>query len=141
LSEAQWKSIRELIPSARSGGRPRTTDTRKVINAVLYVVNTGCAWRYLPKEYPPWKTVYDYFRSWIFAGVWKEMHELLKKRTRVLSGKEEDPSYLIIDSQSVRASSGEELGYDGFKRIRGRKRQILVDTIGMIHGVYIHRQI
>lgn len=138
LSDAQWECIRDFIPKARSGGRRRTTNVRKIIDGVLYLVSSGCAWRYLPKDFPPWKTVYGYYRLWIFDGVWKRIHEFLKKQTRVSAGKNELPTYLIIDSQSVKAQSGDDLGYDGFKRVRGRKRQILVDTLGLIHGIHIH---
>lgn len=119
LSEAQWESIREFVPSARSGGRPRGTNVREVINAILYLVNAGCAWRYLPKDFPPWKTVYHYYRSWTMNGVWRLIHDALVKSTRKRAGKNETPSYLIIDSQSVKANSGELLGYDGFKPYAG----------------------
>ena len=138
LSEAQWENIKGLIPNARTGGRPRTTSIREVISGVLYIVNTGCSWRYLPSNFPPWKTVYHYYRIWIFQGIWRVIHETLKRLTRLDHGKNQEPSYLIIDSQSVRAQSGEALGVDGFKKVRGRKRQILVDTLGLIHGVHIH---
>lgn len=138
LSEEQWDAIKDLIPSARTGGRPRTTDPRVVINAILYLINSGCAWRYLPHEFPPWKTVYHYYRAWIYQGVWRVLHQALRSLVRVKSGKSGWPSYLILDSQSVRAPSGEHRGHDGFKRVRGRKRQILVDTLGLVHGVHVH---
>lgn len=138
LSEAQWDTIKDLIPNARRGGRPRTTNTRMVINAILYLVNTGCAWRYLPAQFPPWKTVYHYYRVWVFNGTWRKIHEFLKKLLRRIQQRNEMPSYLIIDSQSIKAQRGEALAYDGFKKVRGRKRQILVDTMGFVHGVHIH---
>ena len=138
LTEAQWNGIKQFVPDARRGGRPRITDVRMVINAILYLVNTGCAWRYLPHEFPPWKTIYHYYRSWIFNGIWRQIHEALKRLVRLSQGKNQNPSYLVIDSQTVRAQRGDELAYDGFKKIRGRKRQIVVDTLGLIHGVHIH---
>jgi putative transposase len=137
LSQAQWDHIKKFIPSARHGGRPRTTNTREVVNAILYLVNTGCPWRYLPLEFPPWHTVYDYFRRWSVQGVWKAIHDSLVKWERRLNGKDPTPTYLIIDSQSVKASAGEQRGYDGFNRVRGRKRQIMVDTIGLIHALQV----
>jgi len=138
LNEAQWEYIRNLLPKARSGGRPRTTDLRAVLNGILYVVNTGCAWGYLPAEFPPFKTVYHYFSQWRNDGVWEGLVLKLNAFVRKQMGKHEVPSVLIIDSQSVRASSGEALGYDGFKRIRGRKRHVLVDTLGLIQQVDVH---
>lgn len=138
LSEAQWESIKELVPEARRGGRPRSTNVREVTNAILYLVNTGCGWRYLPREFPPWQTVYQYYRDWILTGIWRLIHDSLVKLTRKAAGRSEQPSYVIIDSQSAKANSGEELGYDGFKRVRGRKRQILVDTMGLTHCVHVH---
>jgi putative transposase len=137
LTEAQWESIKDLIPSARRGGRRRTVDVRKVIDGVLYLINTGCQWRYLPQDFPPWKTIYHYYRAWIFSGVWKSIHDLLRGLIRQDFGKNQEASYLIIDSQSVRASQGEKRGYDGFKRVRGRKRHLMVDTMGLMHGVRI----
>jgi len=139
LTDAQWELIKHLLPRARCGGRPRSTDIRQVVCGILYLVSTGGAWRYLPNDFPPWKTVYHYYRTWSFAGVWRLIHEELKRMSREAAGKRADPTYLIIDSQSVRAQSGEKLGYDGFKRVRGRKRQIVVDTLGFVHGVHIHR--
>src|SRR4051812_27933918 len=82
LTEAQWERIKDLVPRARRGGRPRSTDIRQVINGVLYLVNTGCPWRYLPKNFPPCKTVYHYFRAWIFSGAWRSIHDALTRSTR-----------------------------------------------------------
>lgn len=138
LTEAQWECIQDFIPKARTGGRPRTTDMRSVVNAVFYLNQSGCAWRYLPKEYPPWKTVYDYFVNWKRQGVWRKIHESLAKKTRISAGKAETPSTLIIDSQSVRAAQGESRGWDGFKKVRGRKRHIAVDTLGIFWGLKVH---
>jgi putative transposase len=138
LTNQQWENIKELIPSARFGGRRRTTDVRKVINAIFYLTRSGCAWRYLPCEYPPWKTVYDYFTRWQQDSTWKRIHLSLTQQVRRLSGRLENPSTLIIDAQAVRSQYGEERGWDGFKKVRGRKREILVDTMGFIWGTKVH---
>lgn len=138
LSDQQWELIKDLIPRARTGGRPRTTDLRNVVNAVFFLNRSGCAWRYLPKTFPPWKTVYDYFYRWKIHGVWKEIHQTLVARVRVQAGRDEIPSCAIVDSQSVKSSQGEHRAYDGFKRIKGRKRHILVDTLGLIRALRVH---
>ena len=138
LSDQQWEVIRDLIPRARAGGRPRTTDLRRVINAVFYLSRSGCAWRYLPKDFPPWQTVYEYFSSWKAQGVWRKIHHVLRASARIRAGRHEVPSCLIVDSQSVKAPRGQDRAYDGFKRVRGRKRHILVDTLGFVHAVKVH---
>jgi putative transposase len=109
-----------------------------VLNACFYVNRTGCSWRYLPKEYPPWQTVYDYFTRWKRAGIWEEIHALLVAVLRIKSGRSNSPRLTMIDSQSVRAHYGENRGWDGFKKVRGRKRQILVDALGLVHGIRVH---
>lgn len=138
LTDQQWETIKDLLPPARSGGRPRTTNIRMVVNAVLYLTRTGCAWRYLPNEYPPYKTVYDYFSRWNCSGIWRKIHMFLAKEVRLAKGRNECPSTVIIDAQSVRAHYGEKRGWDGFKKVRGRKRQIIVDTEGIIWSATMH---
>ncbi len=138
LTEHQWECIKGLIPDARSGGRPRTTCVRNILNAVFYVNRTGCPWRHLPRDFPPWKTVYDYFNKWQQMYLWKKINDILVKQVRLACDKKEFPSCLIIDSQTAKAHYGGHRGYDGYKKMRGRKRQILVDTLGLIHGVHIH---
>ncbi len=137
LSDAQWEAIRRLIPPARQGGRPRSTRIRSVINAIFYVSRTGCAWRYLPKSYPPWQTVYDYFSKWKARGIWTAVHDSVRMRIRSRAGKAPFTRVLIVDSQSVKAHFGEKRGWDGFKKVRGRKRHLLVDTLGTIHGLKV----
>jgi putative transposase len=140
LSEHQWESIKHLIPYARSGGRRRTTDVRQVINAIFYLVRTGIPWRYLPKNYfPPWRTVYGYFNQWSRKGVWQKINEVLILwiRTKVFE-RSELPHLGIVDSQSVRSQYGENRGYDAVKKVMGRKRQILVDTLGLMWSVHVH---
>lgn len=137
LTEQQWELIKNILPKPRQGGRPRTIDVRQVMNAILYLNRSGCAWRYLPKDFPKWQTVYDYFSRWRTSGVWEKICAHLAKLVRWQQGREESPSVVIIDSQSAKAQYGESRGYDGFKKVRGRKRHILVDTLGIIHGVKV----
>ena len=137
LTNQQWDVIKDLIPPARRGGRKRTADVRKVLDAVFYLNRTGCGWRYLPENFPPWRTVYEYFSKWRSTRVLEVICEELSKIARKQSGKEEIPSVLIIDSQSAKAQFGESRGYDGFKKVRGRKRHIIVDTLGIVHGIRI----
>lgn len=132
LSDQQWELIKIMIPPARHGGRKRTTDMRRVVEALLYLVRTGAAWRYLPQEFPPWKTVYYYFSKWSAQGVWAEMNTILTRILREKSGRNRSPSLGIVDSQSVKAHYGEARGWDGFKKVRGRKRHLIVDTLGLI---------
>jgi putative transposase len=104
LNDEQWEAIRRLIPSALPGGRPRTVAMRQVLNAIFYVARAGCAWRMLPKDYPPWQTVYYYFRRFKRDGTWERIHELLRKRVRVQNGKKEQPSAAVLDSQSTKTT-------------------------------------
>lgn len=139
LTQAQWQCIKRLVPKARAGGRRRTIDIREVINAIFYITRTGCPWRQLPHDFPHPSSVYYYFAQWKKAGVWKAMVHLLAIRLRKSLGRSPTPSTVIIDGQSVRAAHGEERGWDGFKKVRGRKRQILVDTLGILWSAKVHR--
>jgi len=139
LHDNEWEVIKDLLPSQKEGGRPRKTCLRKVVNAVLYVTTEGCTWRALPKDYPPWKTVYGYFSRWVVLGIWKLLHQELRAQVRIKEGKSVAPYVAIIDGQSVRAHYGEERGWDGYKKVRGRKRQILVDSLGLLLSVCVHR--
>jgi putative transposase len=138
LSDQQWESIKGFVPPARSGGRRRTTNVRRVIDAIFYVLRSGCPWRYLPKSYPPWKTVHDYFSKWSARGIWQNLNLLLSSEIRKRAGRKEIPSLAIVDSQSIRSHYGESRGYDAAKKIRGRKRSIFVDTIGLILSCEVH---
>ena len=100
----EWAILEPLIPPAKPGGRPRTTDMREVVNAILYLDRTGGQWRALPHEYPPWSTVWSYFRTWRNDGTWKRMHTALREQVRVKQGRQATPSAAIIDSQSVKTS-------------------------------------
>ena len=111
---------RALLPAPRRGGRPRTTCLRRVVDAIFYLLQTGCQWRMLPRDFPPRSTVYGYFRAWIVAGVWAHVHDVLYRRTRELKGRDESSTAAIIDSQSVKngAEAREMVGYDAGKRSR-----------------------
>lgn len=138
VTDRQWQVVRQLLPARSRRGR-RPINRRRMINAILYVVRTGCQWRMLPKDFPNWSTVYGSFWKWRNEGVWQRIHDKLREKVRKSSGKKSTPTVAIIDSQSIRtAEGGEERGYDAGKKITGRKRHIAVDTLGMILAVVVH---
>ena len=139
LTHGQWKLIEPLLPKARTGGRPRSTNLRAVINAVFYVNRTGCQWRYLPRHFPPWQTVYDYYSKWLKNGVWLHIYFVLYFKVRIKEGRSAFPSLAIVDSQSARAHFGESRARDHFKKVIGRKRSILVDTLGFLLCCFVHK--
>ena len=104
LSDAEWQIIRRLLPAPKPGGRPRVTDLRAVINAIFYVLRSGCAWRMLPHDFPPYSTVYMYFKQWRVEGVWEKIHDVLRDRIRHREGRKKSPSAAIVDSQSVKTT-------------------------------------
>ncbi|WP_246539614.1 IS5 family transposase [Telmatocola sphagniphila] len=138
LTDAQWALLEPWIPEARPGGRPRKTDMREVVNALFYLTREGCRWRGLPHDFPPWKTVYNYFEAWKRDGTWEEILTALRCRVRQAANRSPNPRVACIDSQSVKtAFGGEEVGTDGGKKVRGRKRHIVVDTLGLLLALVV----
>jgi len=104
VTDAQWRVLAPLLPPAKPGGRPRSADLREVVNAILYVARNGTTWRALPHDYPPWRTVYHYFRTWRLDGTWERLNDALRELVRVRAGRDPSPSAAIIDSQSVKTT-------------------------------------
>lgn len=138
LTEEQWLLLKGWLPDAKPGGRARDTDLREVVNALLYVLRNGCTWRSLPHDFPHWRTVYGYFRAWIQDGTWDQIVAELRPQVREQAGRHPWPRTASIDSQTVKsAGSGGVKGYDAAKKLHGRKRHILVDSLGLLLAVVI----
>lgn len=138
LTDAQWEQVSLHIPPAKSGGRPRTTSERRAVDAIFYIVRTGCQWRQLPHDFPPWQTVYRYFVDWQESGVITTMQRALYRMVRIAEGRKPTPSVVVIDSQSVKTGkAGGNRGFDGGKRVKGRKRHLVVDTLGLMVDVAV----
>lgn len=140
LTDAQWALIESLLPEPSTDGRPEKHPRREIVNAILYVVRSGCPWRYLPADLPPWQTVYWYFSRWEEAGVTEKLLATLRVKARVQAGRAPEPSAGIIDAQSVKGADTvgrDSRGYDAGKKINGRKRFIITDTLGLLVTVWV----
>lgn len=139
LSDPEWERIQPLIPPPKPGGRPRRVDMREILNGIFYLLRAGCAWRLLPHDFLGWNITYHYFRTWRREEIWGRILVALRTQVRKQAGREESPSAAIIDSQSVKTTEkGGLKGYDAGKKVNGRKRHILVDTMGLLLAVVVH---
>ena len=133
LNDTEWRQILPYLPKPSLTGAPRKHSWRMILNAIFYVVKNGCVWRALPHDFPAWKTVYHYFRQFQKTGVWEQINTAIREAVREREGRERQASAMIVDSQSAKsAEGGEKRGFDGGKLVHGRKRNLVVDTLGLV---------
>jgi putative transposase len=140
LTDAEWEALEPHVPAPKKRGRPRTHGSREILDAVFYVLKSGCPWRLLPLDFPPWESVYWWFGRWRSDGTFERLNTALRERLRTRSGRDPLPSAAIADSQSARTTGvgGKERGFDPAKKVEGRKRHLLVDTEGLLLKAKVH---
>src|SRR3954453_7676963 len=133
VTDPEWAHLKPLVPVVKGGGPPAIHSRREILNGIFYAVRSGCAWKLLPHDLPPWRTVYHYFWSWRRNGIWHHIHDSIRRSVRQAAGRHPEPSGAVLDSQSVQTTEqGGVRGYDAAKKVSGRKRHVLVDTLGLV---------